>query len=92
MFGLCETDLALGACEGHSAPSGLGVFMGTFYPGRCPGLSHCAPLGRKTGVSGLFVFNPNGVTGESPGQRPGFANELDTQALKGRYEDARGMR
>jgi len=51
-----------------------------------------APLGRKIGASGLFVFNPNGVTGESPGQRPGFAYGLDTQALKGRYEDARGMR
>jgi hypothetical protein len=115
-------------------------FYWTVYPGRCPGLSHCAPLGRKTvaplgrktvaplgrktvaplgrktvaplgrkigaplgrkigaplgrktGASGLFVFNPNGVTGESPGQRPGFAYELDTQALKGRYEGARGMR
>jgi hypothetical protein len=51
-----------------------------------------APLGRKIGASGLFVFNPNGVTGESPGQRPGFAYELDTQAPKGRYEDARGVR
>ena len=49
-------------------------------------------LWRKTGASGLFVFNPNGVTGESPGQRPGFANGLDTQALKGRYEGARSMR
>ena len=39
-----------------------------------------------------FVFNPNGEIGESPGQRPGFGNELDAQALKGRYEDARGMR
>jgi hypothetical protein len=28
---------------------GLGVFSGRF-PGRCPGLSHRAPLGRKTGA------------------------------------------
>jgi hypothetical protein len=88
--------------------------MGVVVPGRCPGLSHYAPLGRKTGAalkaiscaivtprcnrshslpsgggreenahrlatSGLnrtatllVVFNPNGVTGDSPGQRPGF--------------------
>jgi hypothetical protein len=32
------------------------------------------------------------VKGESPGQRPGAGYELDMQALKGRYEDARGMR
>jgi hypothetical protein len=50
MFGWRETDLALGAREVHAAPSGLGVFIGTFSPGRCPGLSHCAPLGRKTGA------------------------------------------
>ena len=32
------------------------------------------------------------MTGESPGQRPGAGYELDMQALKGRYEGARGMR
>jgi hypothetical protein len=72
--------------------------MGVEVPGRCPGLSHYAPLGRKTNaalkvingaivttvcrrlatlvvIEGQFrvvVFNPNGVSGDSPGQRPGF--------------------
>ena len=35
---------------GHRALSGLGFLMGDVVPGRCPGLSHYAPLGRKTGA------------------------------------------
>jgi hypothetical protein len=36
---------------GHRALSGLGFLMGVVVPGRCPGLSHYAPLGRKTGAA-----------------------------------------
>ena len=36
---------------GHCALSGLGFLMGIEVPGRCPGLSHYAPLGRKTGAA-----------------------------------------
>ena len=32
----------------------------------------------------VVVFNPNGVTGDSPGQRPGFGIKYEPQALKGR--------
>jgi hypothetical protein len=42
-------DLALGRLRDIPPLQGLGVFSGRF-PGRCPGLSHCAPLGRKTGA------------------------------------------
>ncbi len=36
---------------GHHALSGLGFLMGVVVPGRCPGLSHYAPLGRKTNAA-----------------------------------------
>jgi len=36
---------------GHCALSGLGFLMGDVVPGRCPGLSHYAPLGRRTGAA-----------------------------------------
>jgi hypothetical protein len=92
--------------------------MGFVVPGRCPGLSHYAPLGRNTGaaleaINGaivitvwrrvatlvvierqfrVVVFNPNGVTGDSPGQRPGFGIKLESQALKGRNEAMQRVR
>jgi hypothetical protein len=45
---LMRNGFGVGACEGHAAPSGLGFYRAVF-PGRCPGLSHYAPLGRKPG-------------------------------------------
>ena len=38
------------------------------------------------------MFNPKGVTGESPGQRPGFGIDLVSQALKGRNTATQGVR
>jgi hypothetical protein len=35
---------------GISPFQGLGILVGFVVPGRCPGLSHYAPLGRKTGA------------------------------------------
>ena len=36
---------------GISPFQGLGILVGFVVPGRCPGLSHYAPLGRKTGTA-----------------------------------------
>jgi|GEM_PF-2488207 len=38
------------------------------------------------------MFNPQGVTGDSPGQRPGFGIDLESQALKGRNTATQGVR
>ena len=38
----------------------------------------------------VVVFNPNGVTGDSPGQRPGFGIKLGSLALKGRNDATQG--
>ena len=40
----------------------------------------------------VVVFNPNGVSGDSPGQRPGFGINQESQALKGRNEATQGAR
>jgi len=40
----------------------------------------------------LVLFNPKGLTGESPGQRPGFGIDLESQALKGRSGATQGAR
>ena len=40
----------------------------------------------------MVVFNPNGVSGDSPGQRPGFGIKLESQALKGRNEATQRVR
>ena len=49
MFGWYEMDLALGRVRDIPPLQGVGFYVAVF-PGRCPGLSHCAPLGRKTGA------------------------------------------
>jgi hypothetical protein len=38
------------------------------------------------------MFDPKGVTGESPGQRPGFGIDLESQALKGRNKPTQRAR
>jgi len=107
MFRWCEIDLALGCARDMPPLQGLGFLSDrlpralpwaiTLCPfgaeDRCPlGAEDRCPVGAEDRCVGVICFNPNGVKGESPGQRPGFAYELDTQALKGRYEGARGMR
>jgi hypothetical protein len=51
-------------------------------PGRCPGLSHDAPLGLETdGSLGCrqMVQSPKGAHGESPGQRPGNMAQMNSR-------------
>jgi len=38
------------------------------------------------------LFNPKGVTGDRPGQRPGVGIDLESQALKGRSGVTQGAR
>ena len=55
-------------------------------PGRCPGLSSAAPLGRKSPSScrwRISSISPEGATDGSPGQRPGFAVSHEFQPCKG---------
>ncbi|MEY2614207.1 MAG: hypothetical protein RL069_3019 [Planctomycetota bacterium] len=40
------------ACVGALRPFRAWVSYGIVVPGRCPGLFHYAPLGRKTGAAG----------------------------------------
>ena len=49
MFGWYEMDLALGRVRDIPPLQGVGFYVAVF-PGRCPGLSHWAPLGQKTGA------------------------------------------
>ena len=37
-----------------------------------------------------IAWNPNGVKGDSPGQRPGYGIKYESLALKGRNEAMRG--
>ena len=81
-----------GKHRGYFALSGLCHLVANNL-GRCPRLSHCAPLGRNTmvlpvsccplSVTVTFVFSPNGASYESLGHRPRYTHAT-TQAPKGR--------
>jgi hypothetical protein len=54
-------------------------------PGRCPGLTNCAPLGLTNGCAfGATTRRPEGAGFISPGQRPGNKATKPFAALKGR--------
>ena len=66
MFGWYEMDLALGRVRDIPPLQGVGFYVAVF-PGRCPELSHCAPLGRKTSaLLGRKTGAPFGVEDRCP--------------------------
>ena len=81
MFGWYEMDLALGRVRDIPPLQGVGFYVAVF-PGRCPELSHCAPLGRKTGA----LLGPK--TGASLGACEGHSAPLGRGVLCGRFPRA----